>query len=143
MDRRSIVIGLCAVAAAVLLQSSGARAQAGAGALGTVRLPRAVLANGQPLPAGTYSVRLTAEPVTAVVGQTTSESRWVEFVQNDQVRGRDMATVLGAAEVKEIGGGAPAAGRTKVELLRGGDYVRVWIKDKGTHYLVHLPVQGK
>jgi len=141
MDRRHVLIGLCAIAAAFMLDGRAASAQAGAGSLGTVRIPRSVVANGQPLPAGTYSVRLTADAVTAVVGQTPTESRWVEFLQNDQVRGKELATVLSAAEVKAIGGGGPAAGRAKAELLRGGDYLRVWLNDKGTHYLVHLPVQ--
>ena len=44
-------------------------AQTPATALGTVRLPRAVMANGQALPAGTYTMRLTSDAVTAVVGQ--------------------------------------------------------------------------
>src|SRR5690242_6863447 len=42
--------------------SEAAKAPAGDSALGTVRLPRAVTADGKPLAAGTYQVRLTAEP---------------------------------------------------------------------------------
>ena len=35
-------------------------------------------------------------------------------------------------------GAAPASGSSKVELLRGNDYLRVWVNRGGTHYLVHL-----
>ena len=28
----------------------------------------------------------------------------------------------------------------KVETLKGGDYVRLWINKGGNHYLVHFPV---
>jgi hypothetical protein len=30
-----------------------------------------------------------------------------------------------------------------VELLKGEDYLRVWINRGGNHYLVHLPVAKK
>ena len=39
--------------------------QAAAASLGTVRIPKGVSANGQPLPAGTYTVRLASEGVRA------------------------------------------------------------------------------
>jgi hypothetical protein len=97
------------------------------------------MANGQALPAGTYTLRLSADAVTAVVGQTPAESRWVEFVQNGQVRGREMATVLSATELAAVAEGRrPAAGAVQVELLKGNDYIRVWANRAGTHYLLHL-----
>jgi hypothetical protein len=114
-------------------------AQTAAQSLGQARLPRAVMANGQALPAGTYTLRLSADAVTAVVGQTPAESRWVEFVQNGQVRGREMATVLSATELAAVAEGRrPAAGAVQVELLKGNDYIRVWANRAGTHYLLHL-----
>jgi hypothetical protein len=33
----------------------------------------------------------------------------------------------------------PAPNGSKVETLKGGDYVRVWINRGGNHYLLHLP----
>jgi hypothetical protein len=33
----------------------------------------------------------------------------------------------------------PRANGSKVELLKGGDYYRVWINRGGNHYLIHLP----
>ena len=32
------------------------------------------------------------------------------------------------------------AGGVKVELLKGNDYLRIWINRGGTHYFIHLPV---
>jgi hypothetical protein len=112
--------------------------------LGSVRLSRAVTANGEPLAAGTYTVRLSTDAVPAVVGQSPEGARWVEFVQGGQARGRELATVLtGDAVVEVAGRGGPAAGSSRVELLKGGDYLRVWINRAGTHYLVHLAVAAR
>jgi len=109
--------------------------------LATVRIPRAVMANGQALAAGTYAVRLSNEAVTPVVGQSTDGSRWVEFVQGNQVRGKELATVLtGDAVAAVVQGTGPASGSAKVELLKGEDYLRIWINSSGTHYLIHLAV---
>jgi hypothetical protein len=33
----------------------------------------------------------------------------------------------------------PAPGSAKVETLKGGDYVRVWINKGGENYLINLP----
>jgi hypothetical protein len=111
-------------------------------ALGQVRIGRAVQANGQPLAAGTYTLRLTGEQGRPVVGQTPAESQWVEFVQGSEVKGRELATVLSAAEAKKLvkGGKLPASGSASAELLRGGDYIRVWMTRGGSHYLLHLAV---
>jgi hypothetical protein len=107
--------------------------------LGTVRITTAVKANGEPLAPGTYTVRLTSESPKPAVGQTQSEMRWVEFVQSGQVKAREVATVLTTAEVQKVQEGKPpASGTAKVEMLKGNDYLRVWINRGGTHYLVHL-----
>jgi hypothetical protein len=33
----------------------------------------------------------------------------------------------------------PAPNASKVQVLRGNEYVRVWINKAGNHYLIHLP----
>jgi hypothetical protein len=48
--------------------------------LGTVSLPRVVMADGQTLSTGDYQVRLTARSATPdIVGALTVLERWVEF----------------------------------------------------------------
>ncbi len=112
---------------------------AGSTALGSVRLTRAVKANGEALPAGTYQVRLTEEKAPAATGATQAYERWVEFVRGGEVRGREVVSIVPQSEISTVTkGGAPASGRSKVEMLRGDDYLRVWINRGGTHYLVHL-----
>ena len=107
--------------------------------LGSVHIPKGVSADGKPLPAGTYTLRLSNDSVPPVVGQTPSESKWVEFVQGSQVKGREVATVLSTADAKQIAKlGLPAPGTAKVQTLKGNDYLRVWINKGGTNYLVHL-----
>jgi hypothetical protein len=105
----------------------------------SVHLPKGVMADGKSLPAGTYMIRVTDQTASPVVGQTTSESRWVEFLQGGQVKGREVATVLSNSEAKTIAKqGLPASGQAKVETLVGNEYVRVWVNKAGTNYLVHL-----
>ena len=108
-------------------------------ALGSVRIPRAVKADGKDLNAGTYQVRLTAQDASPAVPGIKME-RWVEFVQGGKVAGREVVSIVPAAEAKMVQkDNPPAAGASKVETLKGGDYVRVWINKGGNYYLVHLP----
>jgi hypothetical protein len=114
----------------------------GAQGLGSVRVPRAAVANGEPLEAGTYNVRLASGSVPGAVGQTPDESKWVEFLEGSQVRGKEVATVMTADEVKKIAETSiPAPGTSKVQVLKGEDYLRVWINRANTHYLVHLALR--
>jgi hypothetical protein len=126
---------------------TSAEVPAGVTVLGTVTIPRAVLADGKPLPAGRYTVRLTGEAATAVAGQQTNLNRWVEFVQGGQVRGREIASIVPAAEVKDTMPGPDMPGKvggagSRVEMLKGGEFLRVWIARGGNNYLIHLPPQG-
>ena len=131
-----------ATVAAGVLTVGTLSAQTSSPALGRVRVARDVMANGQRLAAGSYTVRLTGDKGKPVVGQTTEASQWVEFVQGDQVKGRELATVLTPADAKVVakGGARPGAGGASAVLLKGGDYIRVWINRAGTHYLLHLSV---
>jgi hypothetical protein len=124
--------------------ASGMQTAPKATTLGSIQIPRKVMADGKPLAAGTYSVRLSPDMPSAVVGQTPEEARWVEFVQGGAVKGREIATVLTKDETKQISkGDTPASGTDSVELLKGNDYLRVWINHAGTSYLVHLVVPAK
>jgi hypothetical protein len=92
---------VCAVAGALAVAATGVTAQhrapnqqpttaeapkapTGEVALGTVRLPRAVSADGKPLPAGTYHVRLTTQAATPdAVGSTQELARWAEAITSN------------------------------------------------------------
>ncbi len=110
--------------------------------LGTVRIPKAVKADGKTLPAGTYTVRLTTQTAAPPAkGETPSAERWVEFVQGGQVKGREVVTIIPRSEVAMVQKDTPPpANGSKVETLKGGDYMRLWINRGGSHYLVHFPV---
>lgn len=109
--------------------------------LGSVTLNHKVKADGQPLAAGTYTVRLTDEaPPKPGVGQTAEAERYVEFVRGGKVVAKEVATVISDADVKTVvKGPAPARGGVRVDMLKGNDYVRVWINRGGTNYLINLP----
>ena len=108
-------------------------------ALGKVTLPRAVTADGKPLPAGTYEVKLTAQAAKPAVGTTETLERWVEFAQGGTVKGREVVSIVPQSEIKMVAKDTPpATGASKVQLLRGNEYVRVWINKGGNYYLVHL-----
>ncbi len=143
--RPSLRIVLALATAAALTVPASALAQSGGQWLGTVQLSRDVMANGQRLAAGTYLVRQIDLPVRAVVGQTVTQSRWVEFVQDGEVKGRELATVLTGPQVQPVLNPTtpmPAVGRARVDLLKDKEHMRVWINRGGTHYLVHLATVG-
>lgn len=125
--------------AATALLAAQLHAQTPATLASSVRIPQGVSANGQPLPAGTYTVRVSSESVRPVVGQGPDSARWVEFVQNGQVRGKELASVVAPDAVKEVAKRTPpTAGQGVVHVLRGSEYVRVWVNHGGSQYLVHL-----
>jgi hypothetical protein len=113
-------------------------------ALGSVHLPKGVKADGKSLPAGIYQVRLTAQTATPPAkGETPTLERWVEFTQKGQVKGREVVTIVPQSEIDKVQKDTPPhAGGSKVETLKGGDYVRVWINKGGNHYLLHLPTSA-
>ena len=110
--------------------------------LGTVRLPMRVMADGQALPAGSYRVRLTGEfAKSEVVGQAARLERWVEFVQNGNVKGRAMAPVVPAAAARDVAKTAmPGRGAVRAERLKDDDYFRLWFNYQGDQVLVYLPI---
>ena len=116
-------------------------APAGEVALGSVSVPKGVKADGKPLAAGTYQVRLTGQTATPdAKGQTAPLERWVEFVQGGHVKGREVVTIVPRESIDKVQKDSPPrANGSKVELLKGGDYYRVWINRGGNHYLIHLP----
>lgn len=141
MTRRSVLSMMAAgVTAVVVLTQTGVAAQT-ATSLGTVRLSREVKADGKVLAAGSYSLRVSDEAVTTPVGQASDHVKWIEFVQGGEVKGRELASVVPPAEAKQVvKGPGPAAGSAKVELIKGGEYLRVWANRGGSHYLVYLVI---
>jgi hypothetical protein len=135
----AVLVG--SLTAAVAAQQG--QAPAGETALGSIRLTRSVMADGKPLKAGTYQVRLTAQAASpAVPGQTME--RWVEFVQAGKVAGREVVSIVPQAELKDLMPGPDSlpragSGASRVEMLKGNEYVRVWINRGGVHYLIHMP----
>jgi hypothetical protein len=108
--------------------------------LGSVTIGQKVTASGQPLAAGTYQVRLTGEDPAPGAGQSPQAERFVEFLSGGKVVGREVATVISDADVKTVvKGPQPARGGSRVEMLKGNDYIRVWINRGGNNYLIHLP----
>ena len=109
--------------------------------LGTVRLPKGVKVDGKEIAAGSYQVRLTADEAKPdAKGSSEKLERWVEFVKGGTVAGREVVSIVPAAEAKLVQkDNPPASGGSKVETLKGGDYVRVWFNKGGNYYLVHLP----
>ena len=135
-----VLVGALALSASLAAQTQTQKPGAAGASLGTVTLKTAVMADGQRLAAGTYQVRLTGDSPKPGVGQSPESERYVEFVRSGKVVGREVATVVPQAEIAQVADGPrPAAGGARVELLKGDDYVRVWINRSGMHYILHLP----
>ena len=142
MKYAALVGTLIAAVAIPAVMVTAQTAPASGTSLGTVTLNRRVMADGKPLAPGTYQVRLEADTPKPGTGQSPEGERYVEFVRNGKVVAREVATVVPAAELSQIAegrGGRPPAGGSKVELLKGNDYLRVWINRGGMNYLIHLP----
>ena len=108
--------------------------------LGSVTLNRRVMADGKPLAPGTYQVRLTGETPKPGLGQSPDGERYIEFMRGGKVVAREVATVVPASEIAQIAKGArPPTGGARVELLKGNDYVRVWINRGGANYIINMP----
>jgi hypothetical protein len=120
-------------------QQQGAAAAKGSSALGTVTLNRKLMADGQPLTAGTYQVRLSDERPTPAVGESPDSERYVEFMRGGKVVAKALATVVSNADIGPIAKGPkPPTNGSRVDTLKGNDYVRVWINRGGENYLIHM-----
>jgi hypothetical protein len=120
-------------------QQPGAAAAKGGASLGTVTLNRKLMADGQPLTAGTYQVRLSDERPTPAVGESPDSERYVEFMRGGKVVAKALATVVSNADIGPIAKGPkPPTNGSRVDTLKGNDYVRVWINRGGENYLIHM-----
>jgi hypothetical protein len=120
-------------------QQQGASAAKGGSALGTVTLNRKLMADGQPLTAGTYQVRLSDERPAPAVGESPDSERYVEFMRGGKVVAKALATVVSNADIGPIAKGPkPPTNGSRVDMLKGNDYVRVWINRGGENYLIHM-----
>ena len=148
---RYVNIGLACTLAAFLGAAVDLSAQAKPAAaaqsgstvnLGTVNIPRAVKADGQALAAGSYQVRVTetlASPQAA--GQTPQYERWAEFLRGGKVVGREVVTIIPASDIKQVAEMTPPpAGGSRSDVLKGNDYLRLWINRGGNHYLIHFNI---
>jgi hypothetical protein len=110
--------------------------------LGSVDMPRQVVANGQTLASGTYDLRLTGDSASPeAVGQLAVLERWVEFRQDGQVRGREVVSIVPQTEIGDVAKTPPPpTGSSRVEVLKDDEYLRVWVNQNNTHYFIHLVV---
>jgi hypothetical protein len=137
--KRSVLVGALvgALAASTAFAQSS---MSGNASLGTVHIAKKVMADGKPLAAGTYQVRLTTDTPKPAAGQGADAEKYVEFLKGGKSVGREVATVVSAEDINKIAKGSkPKPGTSKFEMLKGGDYWRVWINKGGTHYLINLP----
>lgn len=114
----------------------------GASALGSVSITQPVLAGGKMLQPGTYEIRDTGEHVKPLPGQSEDAQAYIEFVANGMVVARDVAELMPASP-RPVGTSGGAAARPRVELLKGGDFLRVSTYRGSERYLIHLPVPGR
>jgi len=137
--KRAFLMGVFA-AVLGLTSSAAVTAQSTTTSLGSVALKKGVMADGKPLAAGSYVVRLTTDEAKPATGQSAGAERWVEFVQKGQVKGREVVSIVPDSDIAQIAEGPkPPKGGYRVDTLKGNDYVRVWINKQGNNYLIHFP----
>ena len=65
-------------------------------------------------------------------------------MQGGTVKAREVVSIVPQPEGKMVvKDAAPPAGGSRVQTLKGNDFVRVWFNKGGNHYLIHLPVDGR
>ena len=135
MKARSLVYALAGVLVAGI---------ASAQTVGTIHLPQAVLADGKPLAPGAYQIRVTSDHPVPAPGASSNAECWIEFVKGQAVVAREVATVIPNSEMAAIAKGpGPKPNDARVDLLKGGEYVRAWINRDGTNYIINLPIVGE
>jgi hypothetical protein len=141
---RLVLVGALAGALAATTAFAQTASKGGA-SLGTVHIAKKVMADGKPLAPGTYTVRATDEAPQPATGQDPNGEKYVEFLRGGKVVGREVATVVPSSDISKIAKKAPPKpGTSRAELLKGGDYYRVWINKGGTHYIINLATgEGK
>jgi hypothetical protein len=111
--------------------------------LGTVRITASAMAGGTPLPAGTYQIRLTNDRPAVPAGQSPDGQRWVEFVAAGKVVAREIAEILRDDNLPAIGASSrPVRAGIRVDMLKGGEFLRVSIKRAGERFLIYLTVKS-
>jgi hypothetical protein len=136
----SILAVASAVAATVLAVQQKPGPAVASHVLTAVQITHSVLANGNPLPAGLYEVRLTNDRPTPLPGQSADAERWVEFVANGVVVAREVAVILRDDDLPSVGASsAPTPEGSRVDMLKGGEFLRISVKRGNERYLVYLP----
>jgi len=131
---------MAAMVATGAAAASAQTASKAAMSLGSVTINHKVSADGKALPTGTYQIRLTTDEPKPAIGQSPESERFVEFVRGGKVVAREVATVVSNADVATlVKGPKPGNNAVRVDVLKGNDYVRVWINRGGQNYLIHLP----
>jgi hypothetical protein len=131
----------CTLSVTTITGLASERAVADGNVLTTVRIPTAVLANGAPLPAGTYDIRLTQDQPVPHAGQSRDAQRWVEFVADGKVIAREVAEVLQDHYLPAIGASSlPVRSGTRVDILKGGEFLRISVKRDRERFLIYMPV---
>lgn len=90
--------------------------------------------DGQLLTPGTYELRLKSIDVAG--DGAVSSANWVEFVQDDAVKGRELAAKIPTG----VGG---MTGKPHLEMLRRPNSTNLWLEAGGSKYLVNLPETGR
>ena len=135
MNRNLIRVAIILIVAVV-----ATAAYAASVTLGKVGITQQVLANGQPLPPGTYEVRLTDEYLPPNPGQSPDAEQVVEFVKDGMVVARGAAEVLPMSGEVGTSGGASVSSKLRVEKLKGDEFIRIATVRDGKRYLIYLPI---
>ena len=131
---------LC-VALACVLAAGPALAHHPASVLGSVEITRPVMAGGQMVQPGTYEVRLTGEHKEPLPGQSEDALQEFELVAAGTVAARDYAEVMTDDAARPVGTSGGAGAAPRVQLLRGGEFLRISAYQGGERYLIHLALR--
>ena len=135
-----ITLFVSALSAISLTTQADKPATANANTLTTVHIATTVTAGGTSLPAGTYELRLTGQSPVPVGDEQRTLREWVEFVANGKVVAREVAEILYDDDLPSVGASSQKVpSGTRVEMLKGGEFLRISVKRENVRYLIYLP----
>ena len=87
------------------------------------------------------NVRLTGERPAPLPGQPAGAQQWVELLADGKVVARESAEVLKDEDLPAEGASSQhVQNGTRVEMLKGGEFLRISVKRDGARYLLYLPI---
>lgn len=106
-----------------------------------VRITEPVTAGGHVLEPGVYEIVVDDEKPQTPEGTPSEAQRTVDILLNGKVVATEIAEMFPWTESSTVGTAGNTGGRTRVERLKEGDFLRIVASDGHARYFIYLPTR--